>query len=270
MSRLTRATLSRPRPANLASLFRQPSPRSPAPPSSFPSGLHAVGPSDLHAARRVSRTDLDFEQALRAGGTVLLREGPDVDSLGADLSNASISFSSSSPSPRRPNIPATPTIVPPTPSPVVSPRPAPGHSSSSPTIRSNLAPSSSTSTTDFLSEDPDTEYHTKRRSMYRSPGTASSPDLATLLRKAKARGSATNGAKGLDSPTTPARPDALQSSTRKRSSTSSPAPSPQVTPAPKGRLKPNPFMDMPADGNTSTSSEWVMTSPRSLGSAKVR
>ncbi|KZT72176.1 hypothetical protein DAEQUDRAFT_749597 [Daedalea quercina L-15889] len=229
----------------------QPSPRPLPPPSSFRSGLQAVGSNDLHAARRVSRTDLDFEQALRAGGTVVLKEGLDVDSLGADLSNASISFSTSSPSPRKPNIPATPTIVPPTPSPVVSPRPGP---SSSPSTRPNLAPSSSS--TDFLSQEPESAYQTKRRSMYRSSGTASSPDLATLLRKAKARGSTTNGDKAFDSPTAPSRSDASQATTRKRSSTSSPAPSPQATPASNRKLKPNSFMDMAHDGNTSTNSEW--------------
>ncbi|KAH9935590.1 uncharacterized protein B0H18DRAFT_1207160 [Fomitopsis serialis] len=226
------------RPANLASLFRQPSPRSPAPPSAFPSGLHAIGPSDIHASRRTSRSDLDFEQALRAGGTVVLKESLDA------------------PYTRHPHHRA------PTPSPVASPHPPPSASSST---RSNLAPSSSSSTADFLPEEPDGEYHTKRRSMYRSPGTASSPDLATLLRKAKARGSAPSDGRTLDSPTTPSRPDAYQG---QRFSTSSPAPSPQVTPAPKGRLKPNPFMDLAHDGNTSA--EWVMTSPAKNAKSSVR
>ncbi|TFY55545.1 hypothetical protein EVJ58_g8172, partial [Rhodofomes roseus] len=97
-------------------------------------------------------------------------------------------------------------------------------------------------------------------------GAGHSPDLATLLRKAKARGSTPNGSKALESPTTPSWTDAYQSNTRKRSSTSSPAASPQVTPAPKGKFKPNPFMDMAHDGNTSA--DWVLTSPRSAGPAK--
>ena len=173
----------------LASFFRQHSPRSPVPPSSFPSGLQPVASNDINgpAGRRSSRTDLDFEQALRAGGTVVLREGLDVDKLGVgDNSNASISFSSSPSPPQQRGYlglqPATPIIVPPTPS--------PGNSAARPGLApsSNLtSPSSSTSEV-FYDAPEDIDYQTRRRSMYRSPGTASSPDLATLLRKAKERG----------------------------------------------------------------------------------
>jgi hypothetical protein len=73
-------------------MFRSPTspPRSPVPPSSFPSGLH---PSrDDHSrnrvetnARRTSRVDMNFEQALQASGTVVIKEGIDVDALGQDL-----------------------------------------------------------------------------------------------------------------------------------------------------------------------------------------
>ena len=173
--------------STLASLFKQPSPRSPVPPSAFPTGLQPVASKDLNgpAGRRVSRTDLDFEQALRAGGTVLLKEGFDVDELGADLSNASISpFSSPSPPAQRGYHglqPATPTIVPPTPSPANS-----ASRSAAPSTGTLTSPSSSTSEV-FYDAPEDPEYQTRRRSMYRSPGTASSPDLATLLRKAKER-----------------------------------------------------------------------------------
>ncbi|TFK74047.1 hypothetical protein BDN72DRAFT_956116 [Pluteus cervinus] len=146
-----------------------------------------------NVTRRISRTDLDFEQALRAEGTVMLREGPDISSFGMD---ASPNQSFSSPiSPRftpRNAQPATPTVVPPTPT------PAPAGSSASLTTNSTHtatipakppAPSPSSSSFDLFYETEDSErQQTNRRSIYRSPGTSSSPDLATLLRKAKERG----------------------------------------------------------------------------------
>lgn len=124
----------------------------------------------------------------------MLKEGPDVDELGADLSNASIALSSSpSPPPQRGYLglqPSTPIIVPPTPS--------PGNSAA----RSGLAtasaltsPSSSSSEV-FYDAPEEIDYQTRRRSMYRSPGTASSPDLATLLRKAKERSGVGGGKDG--------------------------------------------------------------------------
>lgn len=187
-----------PRPgptSNLAPLFKQPSPRSPVPPSSFPSGLQPVGSRDANGppGRRLSRTELDFEEALLAGGTVLLKEGPDVDALGADLTNASITLSSS-PSPTsqrgyRNRQPATPIVVPPTPS--------PGNSVSRPLPSAGSITTASSSTSDVFYDAPEEQdYQTRRRSMYRSPGTASSPDLATLLRKAKERGGAGEGKDG--------------------------------------------------------------------------
>ncbi|KAJ6499316.1 hypothetical protein C8R45DRAFT_1071846 [Mycena sanguinolenta] len=107
--------------------------------------------------RRVSRTDLDFESALKTDGTFQLREGLDVDKLGLD-----------SPSPRRtiPTAPGTPVVVPPTPIGAAGP--------------SRRPPSP-------MSDEEDPERSAYRRSMYRAPGTSSSPDLATLLRKAKDR-----------------------------------------------------------------------------------
>jgi hypothetical protein len=113
--------------------------------------------------RRVSRTDLDFEAALLAEGTFKLREGLDVSQLGHD---------SPMPSPLRSSTPgrqpATPNVVPPTPTPVAGP--------------SRRPPSPPTD------DDEDPQAGVNRRSMYRAPGTSSSPDLATLLRKAKERG----------------------------------------------------------------------------------
>ncbi|KAI0930571.1 hypothetical protein AcV5_007248 [Taiwanofungus camphoratus] len=273
----TSATRSELPPTILASLFRQPSPRSPIPPSSFPSGLQPVGSRDLNAGvqRRVSRTDLDFEQALRTGGTVQLKESLDVDKLGADTSIASISPFSSSPPTQRTHIgqPATPIVVPPTPSPVTSPRVVDQPSSSH--CRPSLQ-SSSSSSNDIFYDAQDSDYQTKRRSMYRSPGTASSPDLATLLRKARERnGAGNNGLKVTTAAPFENTPNKAEGSKtiRQRPSASSyfspsTSSSPQVTPAPKGKFKSNnvPALD---DGTSRVGSpEWVLTSPRTAGSIK--
>jgi hypothetical protein len=156
--------------------------------------------------RRVSRTDLDFEQALKAEGTVILREGVDVNTLGQDLSPPPLSKSYSSsyspvPSPVGPRArmnhrattpmrvgqPGTPVIVPPTPTPVSA---TAGPSSSiTPAFASSSSPSTPQNQHDtFYDPAEDTERLTNRRSIYRSPGTSSSPDLTTLLRKAKEKG----------------------------------------------------------------------------------
>ncbi|TFK89121.1 hypothetical protein K466DRAFT_645137 [Polyporus arcularius HHB13444] len=248
----------------LASLFRQTSPRSPVPPSSFPTGLQPVGSKDTHgiAGRRTSRTELDFEQALRAGGTVLLKEGRDVDELGADLSNASIALSSSpSPPPQRGYLglqPSTPIIVPPTPS--------PGNSASRTGLSASSALTSASSSTSevFYDAPEDIDYQTRRRSMYRSPGTASSPDLATLLRKAKERSGVSGGKDGK-------RNGMSSSSTHSRRPPQSPGPSStQVTPLPKGRMRSsqNLSAQREAAAASATSPDWVLTSPRSFGSMK--
>ncbi|KAH9946988.1 hypothetical protein B0H21DRAFT_822341 [Amylocystis lapponica] len=252
--------------------FQQPSPRSPLPPSSFPASLQPVASKDHHVAlqRRVSRTDVDFEQALRAGGTFLLKESPDVDTLGADTSNASITpFSSPSPAAHKPYFgrkPATPTVVPPTPSPRAA------GSSTSP----GLHASSTSSSNDVFYDAEDNDYQTKRRSMYRSTGTASSPDLATLLRKAKERtgSAAKDGPKGslAATPDSSPKPSGTKSTTRARSSTSSylgisPASSPQVTPAPKGKARSGQTTDSAVSGGV-TSPEWVLASPRSMSSPR--
>ncbi|KAI0645547.1 hypothetical protein C8Q79DRAFT_1010490 [Trametes meyenii] len=246
---------SPPPSSTLASFFKQPPPRSPVPPSAFPSGLHPIASNDVNGppGRRSSRTDLDFEQALRAPGTVLLREGFDVDELGADLSNASISpFSSPSHPIQRGYLglqPATPIVVPPTPSPVTSVgRSAP------PSTGSLTSPSSSTSEV-FYDAPEDTDYQTKRRSMYRSPGTASSPDLATLLRKAKERAGSKDGRRG------------GASSSREPQS---PMTSAQVTPVPKGKMRSSHNLSAQRDAAaaSATSPDWVLASPRSFGSMK--
>lgn len=114
---------------------------------------------------------------------MVLREGVDVNSLGVDISpspaNRSYSSMTTSPMSRstpRPQ-PSTPNVVPPTPSPAAGP---------SASKQAGSSPASSSQ--DLFYDADDGERHMNRRSMYRSPGTSSSPDLATLLRKAKERG----------------------------------------------------------------------------------
>lgn len=266
---------------NLASLYRQPSPRSPVPPTSFPSGLRPVGQRDVHGRlnHRVSRTDLDFEQALRAEGTFLIKESLDIDNLGVlDTSNASFRslspFSSPEPPFRTPHTgvqPATPTVVPPTPS---SGSRAAGPSS----LPSRDSTSSSSGQEIFYDAQEDTDLQTKRRSMYRSPGTASSPDLATLLRKSKHKDASTardgrfggNGASAV--PLTPNRfapfdGQGASSRDRQRSVTSTVSVgSPQGTPGSKSKSKGSQASLLGTGGIASP--DWVLTSPRSLASMR--
>ena len=174
--------------ATRASMFRSPasSPRSLVPPSSFPSGLHpnaSRGDRNGNRAdanmRRTSRIDMSFEQALEGGETVVIKEGIDVDSLGVD----------SAPSPSLKYGP--PLSPPPRPQSMVLSQPK--NSLPSPTTRPpasiSASTSASSSSNDLFYDAEDPDYQTKRRSMYRSQGTASSPDLATLVRKAKQRAS---------------------------------------------------------------------------------
>ncbi|KAK7057207.1 hypothetical protein R3P38DRAFT_2839951 [Favolaschia claudopus] len=134
-------------------------------PSSSRGATLDAGDASGKLQRRISRTDLDFESALRSQNTYKLSEGLDISQLGL--------LESPAPSPLRGSTPArqpsTPVVVPPTPlTPLAGPsrRPASPHSD----------------------DDEDPDRNASRRSMYRSPGTSSSPDLATLLRKAKERG----------------------------------------------------------------------------------
>lgn len=266
-------------PLILASLFKQSGPRSPGLQSSFPTGLQPVASRDINGIlhRRSSRTDLDFEQALRAGGTVLLKEGPDVDALGADISLSSVSSLSSPPSSARNpyggfNQPATPTVIPATPSPTSAVR-----TSNS----SNHRPPSQSSSTEIFYDAEDSDFQTKRRSMYRSPGTASSPDLATLLKKAKERG-ATGNKDGRKRPPTSSSGgsphkshthDSSDGRGRERSSASSgfapsPNPSSPLPPNHKGKGRASRAAsdnrDLNSGGAASPNPDWVFTSPRSL------
>ncbi|KIY53114.1 hypothetical protein FISHEDRAFT_34005 [Fistulina hepatica ATCC 64428] len=125
-----------------------------------------------------SRNSADFESALRGQDTVKLVQSPDLDTLGITTPSSMRRHSPSTPSSSRtPSVappdlavPSTPNVLPPTPT------PGPG-----------LA-SSSTSSHDIFFDAGDNERATHRRSLYRSPGTSSSPDLATLLRKTRERG----------------------------------------------------------------------------------
>lgn len=161
--------------------------------------------------------------------------------------------------------PSTPTVVPPTPTPLAGP--------SSAKIPS---PSPASSFNDLFYEPAeDTERQNNRRSMYRSPGTSSSPDLATLLRKAKERGGvvgAHHKEKRRESPPPlPSGYDRPTTGNRQRSSTSvSPNPmtnaSPQTTPLPRVKTRTN-------RGQLGQDSpDWILTSPRDTkvnGSSKV-
>ncbi|KAH9998452.1 hypothetical protein BJV74DRAFT_767810 [Russula compacta] len=185
-------------------MFRSaaPSPRSPVPPSSFPwlQPNATRGDRDGNRAntntstKRTSRIDMNFEQALQAEGTMVIKEGVDVESLGEDLTPSLIYLSSSSPfsSPAasRPQSiiqqTPTPTMSPSTPTQFRSPGPSP---TPRPPAAASVSTSASSSSNDLFYDAEDPDYQTKRRSMYRSQGTASSPDLATLVRKAKQRGS---------------------------------------------------------------------------------
>ena len=202
--------------------------------------------------RRVSRTDLDFEQALRAEGTVLLKEGVDVNTLGVDMSSSTIDTSFSSPIFTRQGQPSTPTVIPATPSPMAGPS----------TSTSAGGSSRSSSSQDVFFDAEDVERKTNRRSLYRSPGTSSSPDLATLVRKAKERGGVipahhAKREKRRESPPPPMPTSPPSSygdrptSGRPRSSTSHSA-----NPITPQKVKSN----MP---DTSMGSEWVLPSPRS-------
>jgi len=218
---------------------------------------------------------------------VVLKESVDVNSLGAvdtprshsknQLSRSAHEFASPTPpqkemrTPRVPQAPATPVVVPPTPS-----------------------PSSSSSNEVFYDAEDTDNMPSKRRSIYRSPGTSSSPDLATLARRAKERGTVVP-AKLVQSqkekrptqppppplPTTsngngharasPAASSTLRGSTRPRSSTSGAAGS-GCPPPPKLSITPAPCRSSARSGKDPTSpngSDWVMPSPRSRTSSKA-
>jgi len=178
--------------ATRGSMFRSPasSPRSLVPPSSFPSGLQpnaSRGDRNGNRAdtnmRQSSRNDMSFEQVLEAEETMVIKEGIDFDSLGEDSApSLKYLFSSSPLSPPSSSSRPQSMLPPRAKNSLASPTPRPPASLSSST-------SASSSSNDLFYDAEDPDHQTKRRSMYRSQGTASSPDLATLVRKAKQRAS---------------------------------------------------------------------------------
>jgi PH/SEC7 domain-containing protein len=134
-----------------------------------------------------------------------------VNSLGVESPSLNRSYSSSYSTPstpvnrsisRVPLQPPTPVIVPPSPS-TTSALSSPvmpssvnwggggggGSSAGSGLVSKNPTASPTIPSQDFPADSAEeAERQTNRRSMYRAPGTSSSPDLATLLRKAKERG----------------------------------------------------------------------------------
>lgn len=135
---------------------------------------------------------------------MVLREGVDVNKLGRDIDSPLLNRSYSSPytpipsplgprpranTPMKSSQPGTPVVVPPTPSSVATTVTSASTNSSSARTASPIQPQR-----DALleSNDDSSERQTNRRSIYRSPGTSSSPDLATLVRKAKERGGVIN------------------------------------------------------------------------------
>jgi PH and SEC7 domain-containing protein len=255
-------------------MFRTSAPqRAQGPPSAYPNRLTPVGSSDVERRdlrHRISRTDLDFEQALQAEGTVRISEGVDVNALGKDASLSPSShraFLSPASTPTTATAssfqpPATPTVVPPTPSPQ-GPSSAAASSSKMPT----RAVSPGRHDDPFTDTEPSPD-KINRRSMYRSPGTSSSPDLATLLKKAREKGTELKQShykeKRRESP--PPLPSSNPAG-RPRSSTS--APSPAAPPTHRRTNK----LQRPLPPSPNPSGDWVMPSPngpQENGTVKVR
>lgn len=232
-----------------------PSPR-PSPVASNSAGLLGVS-ADVKVARRVSRTDADFERALLTSDTVHLQEGVDMTALGTpDFTSPSRRTSS------RKGAPATPTVVPPT------PRANAAQHQQDPAF--SLPPGAS-------SYDPDDfDMQTKRRSIFRSAGTASSPDLATLVRRARDRGGVVGNAvdestEDGDGPTSSGTlfPPSSEPSSRQRTPSSVSSNYSLVSPPsppPKTReLAQDIFPQTPKASRVQSNPgtpEWEMTSPR--------
>lgn len=172
------------------------------PPSAYrlDSGSGSYTTDNLSAPPRTllrNRLSTNFEDLLKENSTVQLKAGTlDESKLGVvftpPISRTATSLTTpgseiSSPSMGRskmlPQIqPATPTVVPPT--------PLAGNSPADPAQLNNTF----NVTIDEGSPGP-VDNSTKRRSLLRSAGTASSPDLATLVRKARERGGVIDNAK---------------------------------------------------------------------------
>ncbi|KAG8947604.1 hypothetical protein FRC03_000984 [Tulasnella sp. 419] len=225
-------------------LFRQPTGNSPSssssssvPPSAFQrrgsnnngvGGLRANSQSAEKNARRVSRTDMDFEQALKTGGTVVLEEGRRLESLG---DGSSVASSSKGPNVTPRNRVATDPIVWNSPI-VIPPTPTPSTTVQRPSTASSLSTGSHLPAMYGAYNIDDMDMQMKRRSLFRSAGTSSSPDLATLLIKAKQRG----GVVGSTSNTTTTDED----SSAETASASHKNPAPETSVSASGHLHPDP------------------------------
>jgi hypothetical protein len=279
----------------LAPLFRQhaPSSRSPFPPPSFPRNLQPVASNDVagtNASRRLSRTELDFEQALRNNSTVVLKESPDLQSLGVDNSLPSPSHRPSSSSSSSAHFFAlhgaalddegmatNPSVVlPQTRATAVA---ASAANTPKISLTRSRSPSSSSSGDERYFDAEDGDLQTKRRSVFRSQGSASSPDLATLVRKTKERNGMAQRdegkkdrnegttSRGVSNPTPSAPRDSTSSNrTRQRSSTTVHSNEQSTMPSSsRAKLTRTPRQSGEAKKgsmDTSTSSEWVLPSPR--------
>lgn len=240
----------------------------------------------------MSRTDLDFEQALRADGTVVLTEGPDLQSLGVESSSTPSShrpstssssagqyFSSRGTTGEDPRLSSSsPVVMPPTPS-------SSGNISTPKiSLTRSRSPSSSSSSDEHYFDAEDGDLQTKRRSVFRSQGSASSPDLATLVRKTKERngmaqkgttndgqrerdeGHASRGMANASPAPASARDSTSSNRTRQRSSTTvRPHESSSMPSTSKGKLTRAPKTPTETKKGTSEvpiSSDWVVASPR--------
>lgn len=245
-------------PPNLAPASHSTRSHGAPPPSSFPSHLQTTSSSDRRA-NRISRTELDFEEALRAGDTFVLKEGPDLSTLGADSTSHKVDILAAPtppPTERRrggtqpPRIgltPSTPRGVPPS--------AAVGDGSG----RQRMAPAASTPSVPVTPTPADPQWDPKRRSMYRGVGTASSPDLATLVKKQREKGIAHPKRQQQDTPLPPLPVTQTQErATRPRSSTSSAVQASAST----ARL--------PSSRQTPASPEWVVTDSRPSDSATMK
>lgn len=170
--------------------------------------------------------------------------------------------------------PSTPTVIPATPTPN-------RNTNASRDIRPSSPSAGSSNDIFYDAEEHERDQNSKRRSMYRSPGTASSPDLATLVRKAKQRGGVLQSHfskdRRNDQPPSPLPSSvaAQQNSTgsprnRQRSSTSSAQDAPSTPPgASRSKSARQPISNV----SSPVGSEWFMASPKSAGpsgSIKVR
>lgn len=209
-----------------------------------------------------------------------IKESLDINTLGVSDSPVPAAHEFTSPSARPPSrdsrtpltrthAPPAPVIVPPTPSP--GPYPGPSSARCSSTTSSNEV--------FYDAEDPDMQ--TRRRSLYRAPGTSSSPDLATLVRKAKERGGVVPQAEKRVEPPLPVHGGGASrlgvGPPRPRSSTSAgPPPSASSSSSPGNPVvNVSPAVVRPSKLGprelSSPSSEWVMASPRTRsGSMKDR